>query len=120
MPPSKSPIRLEAEKLVLLMPKASTRSIATRLAKEFKCNYENARSAVRISRGEHIQKHKHTAVISTSSAAVTTLGLTNFLVSRTSEKVTGANFTASGTTVAVAYTDANNYYSTSANNYNRV
>jgi predicted phosphodiesterase len=62
MPPSKSPIRLEAEKLVLLMPKASTRSIATRLAKEFKCNYENARSAVRISRGEHIQKHKHTAV----------------------------------------------------------
>ena len=65
-------------------------------------------------------QHKHTAVISTSSAAVTTLGLTNFLVSRTSEKVTGANFTASGTTVAVAYTDANNYYSTSANNYNRV
>ena len=65
-------------------------------------------------------QHKHTAVISTSTAAVTTLGLTNFLVSRTSEKVSGATFAASGTTVTVAYTDANNNYVTTANNYNRV
>ena len=69
-------------------------------------------------------QHKHTAVISTSTAAVTNnffnIQVGNFLVSRTSEAVASASFTASGTTVTVAYTDANVYYSTTANSYNRV
>ena len=66
-------------------------------------------------------QHKHTAVISTSTENISDLtSLTKILASRTSEKVTGASFTASGTTIRVAYTNANEYFTTSANNYNRV
>lgn len=65
-------------------------------------------------------QHKHTAIISTSTSAITTVGLTNLLVSRTSEKQNSANFTTAGQSVRVAYTNANNYYSTTANNFNRV
>ena len=65
-------------------------------------------------------QHKHTAVISSSTADITTVGFTNLLVSRTSEKQNSANFTTAGQSVRVAYTNANNYYSTTANNFNRV
>ena len=66
-------------------------------------------------------QHKHTAVISTSTQNITDLtSLTKILASRTSEQVTGASFTASGNTITVAYTNANQKYATSANNYNRV
>ncbi len=68
-------------------------------------------------------QHKHTAVIATSTEDVpggSLTGLTKLLASRTSEKVTGANFTASGTTIRVAYANANEKYATTANNYNRV
>jgi hypothetical protein len=65
-------------------------------------------------------QHKHTAIISTSTADITTLGFTKLLVSRTSEKVTNASFTASGSNVTVAYPNADQKYSTSANNYNHV
>ena len=66
-------------------------------------------------------QHKHTAVISSSSQNITDLtGLTKILASRTSEKVTGASFTASGNTITVAYAHANQKYATTANNYNRV
>lgn len=69
-------------------------------------------------------QHKHIAVITTSSQDISndfsTLQAGNLLVSRTDEKVSGASFTASGSNVTVAYTNANNYYSTSANNYNHV
>lgn len=61
--PEKSPLRLEAERLVLLMPNASTRSLAVRLAKEFKCNIEGARSLVRIARNEHSKRKKGVGVV---------------------------------------------------------
>ena len=59
----KSPLRLEAERLVLLMKNASTNSIAKRLAKEFKCTHNAARQAVRASRGEHSKARLKSAVI---------------------------------------------------------
>ena len=65
-------------------------------------------------------QHKHTAVIATSSSDITTLGFSNLLVSRTSEKVTNASYTASGGDITVAYTDADQKYSTGANNFNHV
>ena len=66
-------------------------------------------------------QHKHTAIISSSTANVSTMaGLGNLSVSRTSEKQESANFTTAGQSVRVAYTNANNYYSTTANNFNRV
>tara|TARA_B100001287_G_C22682960_1_gene531565 strand:+ start:1522 stop:3654 length:2133 start_codon:yes stop_codon:yes gene_type:complete len=65
-------------------------------------------------------QHKHTAVIATSSADITTLGFSNLLVSRTSEKVTNASYTASGGDITVAYTNADQNYTTNANNFNHV
>jgi hypothetical protein len=65
-------------------------------------------------------QHKHTAVISTSTADITTLGFTNLLVSRSSDKVTGITFAESSDTFTLPYTNADQKYSVSANNYNRV
>ena len=65
-------------------------------------------------------QHKHIAVMALSTADVDTLTFTDFLVSRNSEKVTGANFTTAGQTVRVAYANANEKYATTANNFNRV
>jgi hypothetical protein len=65
-------------------------------------------------------QHKHTAVISSSTADITILGLSNLLVSRTSEKVSNVPYTASGSNVTVAYDYADQKYTTNANNYNHV
>lgn len=69
-------------------------------------------------------QHKHTAVISYSDQNISndfsSSQAGNLLVSRSSEIVAGNTFTASGNTITVAYTNANSYYSTSANNYNHV
>tara|TARA_Y100000389_G_scaffold19426_1_gene16835 strand:- start:3708 stop:5843 length:2136 start_codon:yes stop_codon:yes gene_type:complete len=65
-------------------------------------------------------QHKHTAVISTSTADITTLGFTNLLVSRSSDKVTGITFAESSDTFTIPYTNADQKYTALANNYNRV
>jgi len=65
-------------------------------------------------------QHKHTAVMATSTSDVSILTLGSLLVSRTSEKVTNSTFTASGNTITVAYADADQKYTTTANNFNRV
>lgn len=65
-------------------------------------------------------QHKHTAVISTSTADITNLGFTNLLVSRTSEKLSSITFAESSDTFTVPYTNADQKYTTLANNYNRV
>lgn len=65
-------------------------------------------------------QHKHTAVISSSTADITILGFANLLVSKTSEKVSNVPYTASGSDVTVAYAYADQKYTTDANNYNHV
>lgn len=48
----KSPLRLEAERICFMMPEAHTRTLARRLAAEFKVPFEQARDHVRDVRGQ--------------------------------------------------------------------
>lgn len=59
----KPPIRLEAERLVKEMPEAPSRTLAKRLASEFKVKIETARTHVRIARGSHGKRHAKSAVV---------------------------------------------------------
>ena len=57
----KSPIKLEAERLCKEMPDVPSRTLAKRLATEFKCSVEKARCHVRVVRGAMGQKHREQA-----------------------------------------------------------
>lgn len=59
----KTAIRLEAERLCELMPEAPSKTLARRLADEFKCSIESARSTVRMVRGQHGEHHRKSATV---------------------------------------------------------
>lgn len=58
---TKSAKRIEAERLCAELPDATSRTLARRLAKEFGCTIEQARSTIRVVRGTNGKHHKSRA-----------------------------------------------------------
>lgn len=62
MPRAKSPMRLEAERLVTEFPDTPSRTLAARLAKSHKIKIEAARTTIRVCRGNSGKLKRHRAV----------------------------------------------------------